>query len=78
MKGFELASGAGPFYPAEAVIEGDSIIVTSKDVPEPSELRYAFHGFPESSLYNTAGLPASPFRTDSRSRADDATIGPPE
>ncbi len=52
---------------AEAVIEptGDSVLVSTPDVPAPVAVRYAFAANPEGcNLYNKEGLPASPFRTD--------------
>jgi len=38
--------------------------VSSKDVPKPLAVRYAWANNPECNLYNKEGLPASPFRTD--------------
>jgi sialate O-acetylesterase len=52
------------FYPAEAQIEGDKIIVWSDKVKEPAAVRYGWDNSPVCNLYNKAGLPASPFRTD--------------
>jgi hypothetical protein len=47
------------------VIEKDTVVVSSPDVPNPVAVRYAFSGNPEGcNLYNKEGLPASPFRTD--------------
>ncbi len=46
-------------------IEGKQIIVTSKDVPTPVAVRYAFRSNPvNANLYNREGLPAGQFRTD--------------
>jgi sialate O-acetylesterase len=54
------------FHPAEAQIDGAELIVWSDDVPSPTAARYAFTQDPVgANLYNRAGLPASPFRTDS-------------
>jgi sialate O-acetylesterase len=65
LKTFEIAGADGKFVPAEATIEGDSIIVRSANVPAPTIARYAWANYPEgANLYNDAGLPASPFRTD--------------
>jgi len=33
-------------------------------VPNPKEVRYAWQSNPVATLFNGAGLPASPFRTD--------------
>lgn len=47
---------------AEAVIVGDTVVVSSKDVPAPIGVQYAYSAVPENSnLYNKAGLPATPF-----------------
>ena len=50
---------------AVAKIDGDTVVVSSPDVAKPVAVRYAFAMNPEGcNLYNKAGLPASPFRTD--------------
>ena len=49
---------------ADARIEGDAIIVSSPMVPEPEAARYAWQSSPVATLYNGAGSPAVPFRTD--------------
>ena len=49
---------------ASARIEGGNVIVSSPDVPKPAAVRYAWENNPVCTLYNGAGLPASPFRTD--------------
>ena len=62
---FYLAGADKKFYPADHVrIEGDSLIISSEKVAIPHAVRYAWSGDPENTLYNGAGLPASPFRTD--------------
>ena len=61
---FAIAGEDRKFVWAEAVIDGDAIVVSSQDVPKPVAVRYAWADDPECSLYNKAGLPASPFRTD--------------
>ncbi len=48
----------------DAHIEGDSVIVSSASVPEPVAVRYAWARNPTCNLYNGAGFPAGPFRTD--------------
>ena len=45
-------------------IDGDSVVVESGSVKSPAFVRYAWADNPECTLYNGAGLPASPFRTD--------------
>jgi len=62
--GFELAGEDRMFYPAKAELKGDSLEVTAAEVAKPVALRYAFLNFPECTVFNGAGLPALPFRTD--------------
>jgi sialate O-acetylesterase len=64
VKGFALAGGDGQFFWAEAMIEGESMVVSSPKVTEPVAARYGWADNPEVSLVNKQGLPASPFRTD--------------
>ena len=65
LSGFEIAGVDRFFYPAEAVINRDrTVTVWSKNVPHPVTVRYAFGDCIDGSLFNIAGLPASPFRTD--------------
>jgi len=69
VKGAKLEefSVAGPdhtWHWADAHIEGDTIVVSSAEVLHPQEARYAWQSNPAATLYNGAGLPAVPFRTD--------------
>ena len=66
LKGFTVAPKEGPFVWADARIEGDKVIVSSPSVPNPAAVRYGWANNPDCNLYNAAGLPASPFRTDDR------------
>lgn len=61
---FELAGADRVFHPADAKVEGERVVVTSKDVTQPVAVRYAWHNTPAAPLYNGAGLPAVPFRSD--------------
>lgn len=63
-KGFAVAGDDHKFVWATARIEGDKVIVRSERVPRPRAVRYAWANNPVCNLYNGAGLPASPFRTD--------------
>jgi sialate O-acetylesterase len=64
LEGFVIAGEDRQFVPAKAVIEDDQVVVSSAQVPAPVSVRYAWEDNPEATLYNKAGLPASPFRTD--------------
>ena len=62
--GFFVAGEDRKFHPAEARVDGNSVVVWSKDVAHPVAVRYAWADNPANNLYNADGLPASPFRTD--------------
>ncbi len=63
--GFFIAGADLVFKPAQAVIEGDTVLVSNSEVPIPTAVRYAWADNPKhATLRNGAGLPASPFRTD--------------
>ncbi len=65
LKGFEIAGADHKFVPAEAAIEGKTVLVSSPQVSSPVEVRYGWEDNPTCTLYNQEGLPASPFRTGS-------------
>jgi len=60
---FAIAGKDRQWHWADAKIEGESVVVSSPEVPEPEAVRYAWQSFPTATLYNGAGLPAVPFRT---------------
>lgn len=62
--GFEVAGDDHIFHRAYARIFNDSIVVTCPKVARPIAVRYGWSDDPAISLYNSAGLPALPFRTD--------------
>ena len=66
LTGFEVAGADRVFHPATARIEKGKgrLIVTCDAVAEPVAVRYAWANNPVCNLYNGAGLPAGPFRTD--------------
>ena len=64
LKGFLIAGANRAWKPAVARIEGDTVIVSAPKVPQPAAVRYAWAADPVCNLFNGAGLPASPFRTD--------------
>ncbi len=61
VKGFEIAAADGHFVPASATIQGKSVLVSSPNVADPVQIRYAWQGFTDANLYNAAALPASTF-----------------
>jgi sialate O-acetylesterase len=63
LRSVEIAGGDGVWKPAQAAIAGDKIVVSSRDVAAPTQVRYAWANDPKCNLFNGAGLPASPFRT---------------
>lgn len=65
LAGFAIASASGNWMWGDAVIRGDSVIVSHASIPNPTKVRYAWSNRPEASLLNQAGLPASPFTTES-------------
>ena len=65
LKRFAIAGADKQWHWADAVIDGNSVVLTSASVSAPVAARYAFSMNPEgANLYNREGLPASPFRTD--------------
>ena len=62
--GFQIAGADKVWHWATAVIDGDEVIVSSPEVPHPVAVRYGWADNPVCNLYNSAGLPAHPFRTD--------------
>ena len=64
LKGFAIAGEDKNWVKAEAKIAGDTVVVSSPEVKQPVAVRYAWAENPDCNLYNRAGIPASPFRTD--------------
>lgn len=64
LRDFAIAGVDRKFVPAEAVIDGDMIVVSSEQVEHPMAVRYGWSNWVDGSLFNKAGLPASSFRTD--------------
>jgi hypothetical protein len=62
---FAVAGEDGKYFDAEAKIDGAAeVVVKSKDVSKPVSVRYAWAQAPGVNLFNEAGLPVPPFRTD--------------
>ncbi len=64
LEGFAICGEDKVWVWADAKIDGDKVIATSDKVPNPVAVRYAWSDNPTCNLFNAAGLPASPFRTD--------------
>lgn len=59
---FEIAGDDETYVPAEAKIEGQTVVISSKDVSKPSAMRFAWHDLAQPNLMNKEGLPVSVFR----------------
>lgn len=65
LQGFAIAGADMKFHWANATIEGDSVVLSSPQVPQPAAVRYAWAATRTwANLFNRDGLPAIPFRTD--------------
>jgi sialate O-acetylesterase len=64
LKGFTIAGEDGKFVPAQAKIQGSTLVVSAEGVADPKTVRYGWANVPDVNLFNNEGLPASPFRTD--------------
>jgi sialate O-acetylesterase len=64
LKGFTIAGKDGKFVPANALIEGSSVSVSSDKITQPTAVRYNWAMTTDGNLFNDEGLPAAPFRTD--------------
>ena len=66
LSGFTMCGSDRVFYPATAVISGtNTVVVQSASVPNPIAVRYAWATFTLANLFNQAGFPSEPCRTDS-------------
>lgn len=61
---FTIAGSDSVFQPAKAKIEGNTILVWNENIKKPIAVRFGWSNTAELNLYNSAGLPAAPFRTD--------------
>src|SRR5262249_11872784 len=62
VRGFEVAGPDRVFAPAEGRIEGSTVVLQSDGLKSPAYVRYGWKDNPDCNLFNSAGLPASPFR----------------
>ena len=78
LKWFQVAGADGKYIDALATIDGNTVVVRSPDVPAPTEVRYAWDNYPYgANLYNSAGLPAVPFRTNKMDESAPTAPAPP-
>lgn len=61
---FQIAGDDMKFVPATAEIDGETVVVSAAEVEKPAAVRFAWEDTAEPNFFNKAGLPASPFRTD--------------
>lgn len=61
---FSIAAADGKFFWAMPKIEGDTLTLRNAGLPAPVNARFGWLDNPRAALYNSAGLPAAPFRTD--------------
>jgi len=66
LRGFTISGDGKTFVPAEAAIVGDTVEVSAANVASPLAVRYGWANVPDVNLFNAAGLPASPFRSDGK------------
>lgn len=64
LTGFTIAGSDRKFVNAEAWIHGNMVVVQSPQVAQPVAVRFGWATYPVVNLWNAAGLPATPFRTD--------------
>jgi len=64
LEGFLICGPGGEFQPAEARIDGQTVVVWAGELKQPAHVRYLWKGTDAASLFNGADLPAFPFRTD--------------
>lgn len=62
--GFEIAGADKKWHPAEAKIEGATVVLASPEVKQPASARYNWDHMPTGNLTNNSSLPASPFSTE--------------
>lgn len=76
LQGFAICGVDKKWVWANAVIDGETVLVSSAKVPQPIAVRYAWANNPTCNLYNGADLPAFPFRTDQFPRLTEGKNNP--
>jgi len=61
---FEIAGADHIWFPAEAHLVNGVVVVSTSLVQQPTDVRYAWSSLAAAALFNRAGMPAAPFRTD--------------
>ena len=61
---FEIAGADHTWFPADAHLVNGVVVVSTSLVQQPTAVRYTWSTFAAATLFNGAGLPAAPFRTD--------------
>jgi len=61
---FQIAGSDGKFVAAQAIVDGNTVIVSASEVKSPKTVRFGWRKIANPNLVNSAGLPASPFQTD--------------
>ncbi len=69
LREFEICGSNGVFYPADAVISGNTVEVSSVNITQPAIVQYAFKANPLPNLTNNEGFPAAPFKTSTWNNA---------
>jgi sialate O-acetylesterase len=64
LQGFEIAGDDGRFVTAAARIDGQTVVVSNAQVAAPKYVRYGWANAPVVNLFNSEGLPASPFTSE--------------
>jgi sialate O-acetylesterase len=77
-QGFAMAGTDRKWVWASAKLEGETVVVWNDQIPKPLAVRYAWSDNPAINLYNGAGLPAMPFRTDDWDLSTVGKTGIPE
>ena len=71
VEGFQICGEDHKWVWADAAIDGNAVVASNPAVAKPVAVRYAWANSPTANLYDKAGLPAAPFRTDTFPGATD-------
>jgi len=64
LKEFLIAGADQVFHKAKAKVADNTVLVWNDEIPHPVAVRFGWSNVPDLNLFNTDGLPASPFQTD--------------